>query len=853
MALFAADHFMPAMRHVHAELFSPADRLAAAAQAKGGKAATARGLNDGITRPAAALLWVSLIIMGVFFWPLWSTRFLPENPDGSVRSGGSCWADLPIHMHMMQAFLVGRNQDISFFGLHSPIFAGRPMSYPFIPDFHSAILVKLGFNMRWGMLLPGFMMFISCMGLAYCLAYRVSRSSLGSLAGCIIVILSGGVGGINWLLKNPEQAPNHDPMQDDPSSGRGNGSVFWFAFLPHVMMPQRAATYGYPVALLAVIITWLSIKSQSTLKLDTRRRLLLVAAIICGLLPLVHAHSFVCMAVIVGSLCLMDLHAYGAEPMQMTAWLPAGVTCLLMFLPQFMLIKKMEEEDTGKHTIEPAVIFHGHDRGDVAWALGKVGMAFLAQYIPRFWRDFLTFMFRSTTFTGLLYFIGVVSFIPYILVTLRAAFVYVRSGDIPVGLVDPNMRQALLLEAGGRAKKDDDAKRARGEGSFADESVYVTKLQDVNRIRSRICAEPNKEVTRFDDVLAAADMVGPSRRIAGAKLGVATVILLFVGLLIKFQPWDKDNTKLYLLWLLISAGYVGGAVMWPIDAALGPVLDRVAGAVDGVIDSVLGTGVIEAPPAKDEVEDEPAVGGAKGAGEAGVPDDKSTAAEGGSSGLRARANRKSGPGSDGKEEEAGDDGKDAKAEGASPSAKPGAGKASSGLSIVLRGAYLLLGLCGIALAAVSCVSGWMSIEREFRMDHELYGNDEKDMAKYLIEHVSPKAVVVHKNDHRSLSGMLAGKPSLVAYDGWMWSHGYNYGDRHTDRNTIVDHLVKDSDPENYQRMRRWGVRYVLSENTYHWPTKRNNPSVFLDGKLKRVHQSGRFELFEVLGYGFEPT
>jgi len=202
------DHYKAAIAHIKAEIFHPSDRIIKSA----GAARSTTGMNDGITRPAAMLLYAFLLVIGVIMWPLWSSRFLPENDDGSVRSGGSCWADLPIHMHMAQSFLVGRNQDISFFGLHSPIFAGRPMSYPFIPDFQTAIMIKLGFSMRWAMLLPGFLMFISCMGLAYCLAFRVSRSSSSALVGTLLVMLSGGVGGINWLSKNHSEAMNHDPM-----------------------------------------------------------------------------------------------------------------------------------------------------------------------------------------------------------------------------------------------------------------------------------------------------------------------------------------------------------------------------------------------------------------------------------------------------------------------------------------------------------------------------------------------------------------------------------------------------------------------------------------------------------------
>lgn len=78
---------------------------------------------DADGRKDTLLACVVTGVAALFLVPLYSTRFIPEH-DGKVWSGGSCWADLPIHMHMAQSFLVGRNQDVSWGGMHSPVFAG---------------------------------------------------------------------------------------------------------------------------------------------------------------------------------------------------------------------------------------------------------------------------------------------------------------------------------------------------------------------------------------------------------------------------------------------------------------------------------------------------------------------------------------------------------------------------------------------------------------------------------------------------------------------------------------------------------------------------------------------------------
>lgn len=95
-----------------------------------------------------------LAVAAYFLVPLYSSRMIPEE-DGQIFSGGSCWADLPIHMTIVNSFLSGRNQDVSLADMQSPVFAGERFSYPFIPDFHAAVLVKQGLSMRWAFLLPG--------------------------------------------------------------------------------------------------------------------------------------------------------------------------------------------------------------------------------------------------------------------------------------------------------------------------------------------------------------------------------------------------------------------------------------------------------------------------------------------------------------------------------------------------------------------------------------------------------------------------------------------------------------------------------------------------------------------------
>jgi len=116
-----------------------------------------RRVDAGFTAPERVDALVTLAVVwvgGLVFWPLYSSHMIPED-GGRIFSGGSCWADLPIHMTIAESFLTGRNNDVAWGDMQSPVFAGEKFVYPFIPDWHAAVLVKIGTTLRQAFLWPG--------------------------------------------------------------------------------------------------------------------------------------------------------------------------------------------------------------------------------------------------------------------------------------------------------------------------------------------------------------------------------------------------------------------------------------------------------------------------------------------------------------------------------------------------------------------------------------------------------------------------------------------------------------------------------------------------------------------------
>ena len=72
--------------------------------------------------------------------------------------------------------------------------------------------------------------------LIFFFALRVTRSRLAGAFALLLILGAGGMGGINHYMKyGYYQAIGVDSAQNDVT---GDGKLFWFAFIPHVFLPQ---------------------------------------------------------------------------------------------------------------------------------------------------------------------------------------------------------------------------------------------------------------------------------------------------------------------------------------------------------------------------------------------------------------------------------------------------------------------------------------------------------------------------------------------------------------------------------------------------------------------------------------
>eukprot|EP01138_Halocafeteria_seosinensis_P008549 gb/GECG01008738.1/.p1 GENE.gb/GECG01008738.1/~~gb/GECG01008738.1/.p1 ORF type:complete len:849 (+),score=62.00 gb/GECG01008738.1/:1-2547(+) len=747
------------------------------------------------------VLWVNLAGWGAFVVPLFSSRFLPEDEHGNVYSGGSCWSDLAIHLHIAHSFLYGRNQDVAFSDMYSPVFAGEKMAYPFLPDWHAAILKYMGDPMRFAMMLPGIAMFFSLVALLFSVGRRMVRSDLAATVAIILIILAGGMGGINLSRKYDFERimMEFDPIQDDVGD---KGQVFWFAFLPHVYFPQRGATFAYPMVLTILMLVWAATSptknyhqrnshapESAILTNAERRGYLLLAGTLSASLPLVQAHSFIALGILIGLLFLLESPTWLAHPVHLLGWIPAGIVTVALAVPQLSgyLGTVLEGGPQGSGTFM-----------DFRPIWSPPPFSYPANFKNYWW-----FWWRAT---GPMVPIATAALLWWSWPAIKACVSTVNllkssfssnsgSFSVPDSVArDPTETFAesdgsstngkktptIAYGYGGLLRKIPTPEEEEGLNELIHTvSWYYAPIQDFAIKWESMCEEHNR-----------------GRVLDTFKLALSGAAVWAFGNYVMLQPWDRDNCKLLYIALFICLQLSGKLLVFPFEHLYLHLTKK--------YEDARGT----------QKKHDDAV----------------------------RSNGKSVTGAD--EELM-----------RQKLAVPSLG------FLKHKTAALALAACFVAFTPLamyySCYSGALSVTREYRLFNVLYDPDSIAVGEYMRNELPPKGVTLHRDTHLTPAGFYAGRPCLVSFAGWMWSHGYDYHERHRDREFILSNLLKESDGQVYGLLRRWGVRYVLAEHPREFPRDESkedfDPDLYLDNQLKRIKQVGRFHLFEVLGYDHPPT
>jgi hypothetical protein len=235
------------------------------------------------------------------------------------------WADWSQHLSTAASFAVGGNLPPQ-----NPLLSGTPLLYPFLPDFHSASLMVLGFSPAAALAVPSGLLALAGALLIVALAQRLGAGAGAGVIAALICFIGGGVGfeavfadactshgltaaqcTLGHVLTHPGDAlavvsgTLHDlpgtiaaqPRAYDGLPSGGGPAPFdnmqWYTPLLAWWLPQRTFVYGFAVALVVLIVVSAAMR-------DIRRDWVAfaLAGLLLGLLPLVHVQTLFAMALV---------------------------------------------------------------------------------------------------------------------------------------------------------------------------------------------------------------------------------------------------------------------------------------------------------------------------------------------------------------------------------------------------------------------------------------------------------------------------------------------------------------------------------------------------------------------------
>jgi hypothetical protein len=280
-------------------------------------------------RTNAYIIFSALVVL--LLWLVFD-RAMIELPDGIYTGVKNNYGDLPFHLSIITSFSDGAN-----FPPEDPTWAGARFTYPFIVDFVAACFVRAGASLRQAMLLENFVLALSLVGLLYRFTLKLTRDWIAGLIAPALVLFSGGLGwwyffkdsnwserGVYGVLFNLQQQFTIT-MNSVPDTG-----FRWGNSLTTLLVPQRGILFGLLLAVIVFTIWWTSLGDREEVrrqKVKGKKRAkpiapssplfpfsfflfpsvkrMVAAGAITGMLPLVHAHSFVVVMVVGAGVALL--------------------------------------------------------------------------------------------------------------------------------------------------------------------------------------------------------------------------------------------------------------------------------------------------------------------------------------------------------------------------------------------------------------------------------------------------------------------------------------------------------------------------------------------------------------------
>ena len=277
------------------------------------------------------------------------THILNQHADGSLWVGQVTYGDLAMHLGFISSIA-----EQGTFPPQYSIFPGHALNYPFLCETSAASLYQLGASLRQAYIASAFYAFVLVVFGVFCFFKQWLKRFPRAAFATLLFFFGGGFGFFYFfdlskaggilpiLLETHGQTVSQtllDGFYQTPTNIPALG-LRWVNSIVDMLIPQRATLFGWAFLFPCLYLL-------HGFSFEKKHGNVIPLAVIAGLLPMIHTHSFLALGIVSLSYFVIDLISVRFEKKRLFAWLTYGILTCLLAAPQLFLFTFRQTTESG--------------------------------------------------------------------------------------------------------------------------------------------------------------------------------------------------------------------------------------------------------------------------------------------------------------------------------------------------------------------------------------------------------------------------------------------------------------------------------------------------------------------------